>query len=395
MNLLDAMNALPDPAWCSGTLDAPIVVEGAPPDVEGAPPDAAWWILHSEPAPFGDAQGTRFDKAVRDSRRLKSRGATRVDIELGPVLDEIERALGTDCSLTAELLDVLVYPQGAFFVPHQDTPRHGDQLGTLVVEIPHAHRGGALVLRDHDREETFDWSVASGAARWIAMFGDVLHAVARVEEGLRLTAVYTLRYLPETRREPAERARLDALVDAAIALHDDAYDDSYLAIPCSRMVVAARDGDFPLTLASLRGADRLITAALVRAGLEVTVQECLAVTHRTTNPLAARLRDAERDGRLVVLRRPLPDHLLTEGSAISWDDRAHGDYIPIGFLTPYVDRTAYPFGVEWLVRDRARLVGRDLLYSDSGYFGNEYSDRLVYRFAMLFAFLPQNDALYA
>lgn len=386
--LLEALDALPDPAWCGGEVAGPIAVDGAPVD------DDAWWIVHGEPAPFGDDEGTRFDPAVRDTRRLKARGATPVRFDLAPVLAEIERALVSDCRLTAELLDVLVYTKGSMFVPHQDTPRHDDQLGTLVVEIPHAHAGGTLALRDLVREVAVDWSRPARGVRWVAMFGDVLHAIAPVTDGMRLTAVYALRYRDAQRLDPADREPMDAVVDAAIALHDEAWSESFLAIPCARMIVAPRDPALPLGLAALRGSDRLVAAALARAGLEVSVHACLAVVSDEETPLVAALQDARSSRRLAMLRAPIPDALITRSDAISWDPEPATDYgYQIAAVASYVDTVEWP-EVAWLVRRHARVLGKEMLFSASGYFGNEYGGYYTYRFAVLLVRVPMNAALY-
>jgi hypothetical protein len=52
---------------------------------------------------------------------------------------------------------VYAAPSGQFRA-HVDTPRSGQQFGSLVVCLPSTHQGGALVVRHADRSVTYDWS---------------------------------------------------------------------------------------------------------------------------------------------------------------------------------------------------------------------------------------------
>ena len=89
--------------------------------------------------------------------------------------------------------------EGAFFKPHQDTPRGPDMFGSLVVVMPTPHEGGQLVLRHNDEEWTFDAAaLLSGKApntlAYIAFFSDVEHEVLPVTSGYRVTLTYNLSY---------------------------------------------------------------------------------------------------------------------------------------------------------------------------------------------------------
>ena len=389
--LLEALEALPDPAWCEGRCDVRSPLELALPNDTRAldAPDLATWLMtHSEPAPFGDETGTRHDPTVRDTRRLTARAATRiVHFDPSPILGEIEQALGTDCHLAAELLDVLVYVPGSRFLKHKDTPRSDEQLGTLVVELPHAHRGGALQLGD----ATIDWSCAEAnphAVRWVAMFGDVDHEIAPLIDGMRITAVYTLRHRTE-RLPPPHRDRVDTIIDAAIALYDESYGGDTLAIPCGRMIVAPRDSTTLLTHAVLRGADRLIASAFERAGMTVSVRRCLVVTRDGTTPLPDAIPEAESYRRAVLLRRMIPDDVLNNANAISWDDNPHGHERVIAPVASFVDTDEkFPSYCTWLVRAQVTMFGKAMSYSHTGYFGNEHSEHYVYQFAMMLVDVP-------
>jgi len=45
-------------------------------------------------------------------------------------------------------------------VPHKDTPRGGDMLGTLVVRLPSQFSNGAFVVKHHGIFQTYDWGRA-------------------------------------------------------------------------------------------------------------------------------------------------------------------------------------------------------------------------------------------
>jgi hypothetical protein len=285
---------------------------------------------------------------------------------------------------------VLVYPRGARFVPHKDTPRYEDQLGTLIVELPSTHRGGDLTLLDGDRRTWLDWAgeADSTGLRWVALFGDVDHEIARIVDGVRVTAVYTLRYRGDARMASADRERVDALIDAAIALHDDEFADNRLAIPCGRMIVTPRDATFPITRAALRGADRVIAAALERAGFAVTVHECIALVYSEETQLREAIDEARRNAQFVVVTRAIPGEIIDGAQAIAWhpDPQTSYDYV-IAAVASYVDpqHDLARYRYDWLVRAPAKARGRDMLFSHSGYFGNEYSTYWMYRFGVLTA----------
>ena len=90
--------------------------------------------------------------------------------------------------------------KGSFFKPHVDTPRGDKMFGSLVVVFPSPHEGGALLLRHHGEEWTFDSgeALASAAAKnepsigYVAFFSDIEHEVTPVTSGHRITLTYNL-----------------------------------------------------------------------------------------------------------------------------------------------------------------------------------------------------------
>jgi hypothetical protein len=87
--------------------------------------------------------------------------------------------------------------RGSFVKPHIDTPRSEKMFGSLVIVLPTAHEGGALLLRRRGHEWIFDSGQALGAEGqpsigYVAFFSGIEHEVAPVTSGLRITLTYNL-----------------------------------------------------------------------------------------------------------------------------------------------------------------------------------------------------------
>lgn len=157
------------------------------------------------PARHGRGRQTRHDRSVRDALQLNAHGGTfsvrNFDPETAGLLDEIRRRLAPadPNPITAELYSLNVYQSGGHFVPHKDTPRGDDMLGTLVVCLPSRFSQGQLVASHQGAREVFDWGSeidrdpAPDRVRWGAFFGDVDHSIERMWGGSRVTVSYILR----------------------------------------------------------------------------------------------------------------------------------------------------------------------------------------------------------
>jgi hypothetical protein len=383
--LLAAIDELEDPAWCEGVarIAGPLTIES---DGDTCTSDRGlvpWLLERSQDAPFGDGKATRLDTAVRATKRLRSRGTTVITgLDVMAIVGDVERAFASSRTITASLLDVLVYPNDGKFVRHKDTPRTADQLGTLIVEVPVVHAGGALKLSDGRKDRVIDWSGPvrdPKALRWVALFGDVDHEIAAVTSGARVTLVYTLTATRVSRTAPA----LHAVADAMIALVADAAalpGGGELLIPCSRLIVAPVDTAQPLGLDVLRGLDRSLADALAGCGVRVGVRECLIATEADDKAFPELGYDAVR------LARTIPANLATE-IGMTFADEADGEYLEgedatVACLGEYV---LGPIPEEsWLVRKSARAtIIYNGMFSGSGYFGNECGDAYVYAIAAL------------
>jgi hypothetical protein len=152
-------------------------------------------------APFGRRDETLHDVSVRDTWEI---GRSRIKIDarrwrrtLEPKLAIVRQRLGLPegGKLEAALDKMLVYGPGQFFAPHQDSERADDMVGSLVVQLPSKHEGGAFVVQHHREKKVF-----RGAARGpkdlslLAFYADCHHEVKPVDAGYRITLTYHLLY---------------------------------------------------------------------------------------------------------------------------------------------------------------------------------------------------------
>lgn len=153
-------------------------------------------IAIARPARYGHGEQTLTDVRVRDTWELpKSRikiDKRRWSHTLRPVLDGLRSDLGLPdgSRLTTELHSVLIYTPGQFFVPHQDTEKTDDMIGTLTVTLPGSSKGGELVI-DHGGEQVTYRSSAT-ALSFVAFYADCRHEVRPVTSGYRLVLTYNL-----------------------------------------------------------------------------------------------------------------------------------------------------------------------------------------------------------
>jgi hypothetical protein len=151
-------------------------------------------IALAAPARFGLREQTLTDRSVRDTwevpkQLVHARWAPGVLEEvLGAVREGL--GLGSEGTLSLEPHSVLVYEKGQFFLPHQDSEKHDEMIGTLVVTLPSRFQGGELVVTHGKAKE-----VSSGSPDKIvvtAFYGDCRHEVTRVRSGNRITVTYNL-----------------------------------------------------------------------------------------------------------------------------------------------------------------------------------------------------------
>ena len=186
-------------------------------------------------SPFGKGSATLVDTSVRNSWELDpSQFVLRNSRWTGFVKDivaSVHQQLflpGTPLDVNAELYKLLLYEEGAYFKPHQDSEKTPGMFGTLVVCLPSSHQGGELVLRHDGKTVTFDTSVTSSfEVSFAAWYSDVLHEVKPVTSGHRLVLTYNLiqneegaRPIPESITDHEERI-MRALQHLEVSIRDE------------------------------------------------------------------------------------------------------------------------------------------------------------------------------
>ena len=388
-SLLEALEDIPDPCFCEGTAQIGGRLAVMLPNGETkALCDRTfvnWLVRHSEDAPFGEAGQTRIDKKVRNARRLIARSeATVTGFDPGTILAEIEAALSPRLHLEARLEDILVYSRAGRFLRHKDTPRSRDLLGTLIVGLPIAHKGGEFEVVDGGQKHEIDWSGESpdtGSVRWVAFFSDVDHAIAPIKSGSRVTLVYSL-----TR---SRQARIDAVRDKRIArLRDEISKITPSRLPlmvaCSRLIIT--DGEQPQSIDTLRGADREIAEIFLEAGFSVAVRGCIATDYERATSNIATLIKSEKIQRIRKLRDSMPQGLefpVSLAHHIS-DDDDDDEWLRdnANLLGQYIDDIVD--AEFWIFRERAAAtLAYEGVYTETGYLGNEGGFGHIYSLAAI------------
>jgi len=391
--LRQALDAFDEPACCEGSHRLAerlaIVLPDGDIGVADEPTFVPWLHAHAEAAPYGHGGETKLDGAVRNALRLRARGAVQVaGFDPSAVLGEIEAALSPRSHLVATLTDVIVYPIGGHFTPHRDTPLSPDLIGTLVVGLPIEHAGGGFEVDDGDEPRVVEWGgpVDPTLVRWVALFGDVDHAVHPVISGTRVTLVYALALSDRFRDDPAWYARVRALDAAARRL--ELPPGGPLMIACSRHVIGI-DGEQPLGMHALRGADRDVAKVLASRGFAVAVRTC--VVAREYNAAFDRPPTRFRpDGELYFARlaRPLLEaDIAAMVDCVVFENPWGGDgggYLDDEFTTlePYIVDTV-PVD-RWILRRRAAATFvRDVDFAGDGFLGNGATESFLYKLAAL------------
>src|SRR5438094_10515567 len=113
-------------------------------------------------AAFGMGRKTRYDRTVRDALQIKAEGGAFSVLHFDPaaagILEQIRRELVPYIpdALTAELYNLNVYATGGHFVPHKDTPRGSDMLGTLDMCVPSQNSYAAFLVKHRCAFDHYD-----------------------------------------------------------------------------------------------------------------------------------------------------------------------------------------------------------------------------------------------
>ncbi|NLC35816.1 MAG: 2OG-Fe(II) oxygenase [Alcaligenaceae bacterium] len=111
---------------------------------------------------------------------------------LEKALQRISRDLGlaSSGSLRAELHNLLVYGPGQFFATHQDSEKHDNMIGTLVITLPSEFTGGEFIV-SHQGEE-IESRGSENRLGFMAFYADCAHEVRPVKQGYRVVLTYNL-----------------------------------------------------------------------------------------------------------------------------------------------------------------------------------------------------------
>ncbi len=156
-------------------------------------------ISQAKRAPFGKGSRTITDASVRNAWEIDadqlSFGNEDWDNTLLKIIGEVKQGLGIEeLSVTASLYKLLVYENGGFFLPHQDSEKEQGMFGTLVVGLPAKYTGGELIIRFDGREEVVDFSSPANYYKipYTAFYADCEHEVKPITSGYRVCLVYNL-----------------------------------------------------------------------------------------------------------------------------------------------------------------------------------------------------------
>lgn len=172
-------------------------------------------------ARYGQGERTLLDRRVRDTWEIP-RSRVKIDQRrwkktLAPTLDALRADLGLPegSRLKAELHKMLVYAPGQFFLPHQDSERADEMVGTLVVLLPGTFKGGTFVIEHQGERVTYRGSHEK--LTFIAFYADCQHEVTKVKSGYRLVLAYNLIVEKAPEGDVVAEAALDPARISALA----------------------------------------------------------------------------------------------------------------------------------------------------------------------------------
>ena len=150
-------------------------------------------------APFGKGHQTILDDKVRSGREIDADklrfNSPSWDKFLNKAITNIKADLGLeDYSIEAHIYKLLIYEEGDFFLPHQDSEKEKGMFGTLIIGLPSQYTGGELVIRFEGGEEVADFSGTDmrHSINYTAFYADCEHEVKPLTSGYRICLVYNL-----------------------------------------------------------------------------------------------------------------------------------------------------------------------------------------------------------
>ncbi|KAL3480567.1 hypothetical protein BJX99DRAFT_18616 [Aspergillus californicus] len=155
-------------------------------------------------SPYGKGGETLVDDSVRRTWELNvdqfSFHNPAWRYQTGLILRDVVAKLGLDADpseVQADPYKLLLYEEGAFFLPHQDSEKADGMFGTLVISLPSKHEGGDVIASHRNESRTYVSSTDSEYNfSYAAWYSDVRHEIRPVTSGYRLVLTYNLIHRP-------------------------------------------------------------------------------------------------------------------------------------------------------------------------------------------------------
>ncbi|KAB8262740.1 hypothetical protein BDV32DRAFT_147288 [Aspergillus pseudonomiae] len=155
-------------------------------------------------SPYGKGTETLVDESVRKSWQLDASQFAlqnpRWQHQVELFMDKAVTGLGLTADwreVKAELYKLLIYREGAFFLPHRDSEKADGMFGTLAVCLPSKHEGVDVIVSHRDDCLTFQTApTADFGMSWVAWYADVTREVKPVTSGYRIVLIYNLIHRP-------------------------------------------------------------------------------------------------------------------------------------------------------------------------------------------------------
>ncbi|THC89240.1 hypothetical protein EYZ11_011308 [Aspergillus tanneri] len=180
-----------------------------------SPEDAQSMIQSCHMSPYGKGTETLVDESVRKCWQLASNEFSLRNplwrAQMGVLVSQAVAGLGLKADspeVKAELYKLLIYEEGAFFLPHQDSEKADGMFGTLVVCLPSKHEGGSVIASHRDNHLKFHTAPNSefgfSWAAWIALVYNLIHRPSAALLGFHGSKTERLTHLFERWARAAE-----------------------------------------------------------------------------------------------------------------------------------------------------------------------------------------------
>jgi 2OG-Fe(II) oxygenase superfamily len=242
-------------------------------------------IQASHTSPYGKGSETLVDESVRNSWELNAdqfflRNPSWTG-QIQKLLQTVVSGLGLKADPTqvrAEIYKLVLYEEGAFFLPHQDSEKADGMFGTLVVSLPSKHEGGDVVASHKGESRTFSSSPGSDFNfSYAAWYSDITHEVKPVTSGYRIVLTYNLIHRPSAMRlnQGSPSTRLISLLESWAVLCKEVFPTSDQPVEwledeytCPTAFVYMLDHEYTnaeLSFTRLKGADQERVAEVRKA----------------------------------------------------------------------------------------------------------------------------------